>query len=56
MYKGRRIGKEEKMSNKKNRTNKKTKFDAILQLLSFVYVVISIMFYIALWICYQEYM
>lgn len=48
MYKGRGIGKEEKMSNKKNRTNKKTKFDAILQLLSFVYVVISIMFYIAL--------
>ena len=48
MYKSRRIGKEEKMSNKKNRTNKKTKFDAILQLLSFIYVVISIMFYIAL--------
>ena len=48
MYQGRGIGKEEKMSNKKNRTNKKTKFDAILQLLSFVYVVISIMFYIAL--------
>ena len=31
---------------KKN--NKKNKFDAVLQLLSFVYVVISIMFYIAL--------
>lgn len=33
---------------KKNNKGKKTKFDAVLQLLSFVYVVISIMFYIAL--------
>lgn len=33
---------------KKNNKGKKTKFDAILQLLSFIYVVISIMFYIAL--------
>lgn len=33
---------------KKNNKGKKTRFDAVLQLLSFVYVVISIMFYIAL--------
>lgn len=48
MSRGRRINEGVKMSKKKSKTNKKTKFDAILQLLAFIYVVITIMFYISL--------
>lgn len=46
--KGESIRRKNGVVSQKNNKGKKTKFDAILQLLSFVYVVISIMFYIAL--------